>query len=296
MEQAGYVLNPQSGIWASPDFTGIAYSDGDEVEQRLARLIAATTDRSVLSDELKQHITDWPSLYHLSSSRANILRPFEPRLAGAQVLEIGAGCGAITRYLGNAGHRCWRWRARRGALASPARASDLPGVEVLRELDNSAAAHNSMSITLIGVLEYANQFVPGTNPTLAMLERARAMLKLDGLLLIAIENQLGLKDGLARRRIIWVYRCTVSRAATAQTSRRPMGARRWPICWLPPVSNMRISWSPLPGLQAAGLDRDLQRPEQSRLRRCCARVPKRAPRSAIAETTGFSPELAWPAV
>ena len=95
LEQAGYVLNPQSGIWASPDFTGIAYSDGDEVEQRLARLIAATTDRSVLSDELKQHITDWPSLYHLSSSRANILRPFEQRLAGG----IGV-CGPALEELG----------------------------------------------------------------------------------------------------------------------------------------------------------------------------------------------------
>lgn len=195
LEQAGYVLNPQSGIWASPDFTGIAYSDGDEVEQRLARLIAATTDRSVLSDELKQHITDWPSLYHLSSSRANILRPFEPRLAGAQVLEIGAGCGAITRYLGECGAQVLALEGspRRAGIAR-ARASDLPGVEVLSESFDQFRCNAQFDvITLIGVLEYANQFMPGTNPTLAMLERARAMLKPDGLLLIAIENQLGLK-------------------------------------------------------------------------------------------------------
>lgn len=195
LEQAGYVLNPQSGIWASPDFTGIAYSDGDEVEQRLARLIAATTDRSVLSDELKQHITDWPSLYHLSSSRANILRPFEQRLAGAQVLEIGAGCGAITRYLGECGAQVLALEGspRRAGIART-RTRDLPAVEVLSEsFDQFRCSAQFDVITLIGVLEYANQFVPGANPTLAMLERARAMLKPGGLLLIAIENQLGLK-------------------------------------------------------------------------------------------------------
>ncbi|GAD20702.1 glycoside hydrolase family 99-like domain-containing protein [Acidovorax sp. MR-S7] len=195
LEQAGYVLNPQSGIWASPDFTGIAYSDGDDVEQRLARLIAATEDRSVLSDELKQHITDWPSLYHLSSSRANILRPFEQRLSGAQVLEIGAGCGAITRYLGECGAcvLALEGSPRRAGIARM-RTRDLSGVEVLSEsFDQFRCSAQFDVITLIGVLEYANQFVPGANPTLVMLERARALLKPGGLLLIAIENQLGLK-------------------------------------------------------------------------------------------------------
>lgn len=195
LEQAGYMLNPQSGIWASPSFAGIAYSDGDEVEQRLARLIAAAEDRSVLSDELKQYITDWPSLYHLSSSRANILRPFKQRLAGKQVLEIGAGCGAITRYLGECGAQVLALEGspRRAGIART-RTQDLPGVEVLTESFEQFRCDAQFDVvTLIGVLEYANQFVPGANPMLAMLERARALLKPDGLLLIAIENQLGLK-------------------------------------------------------------------------------------------------------
>lgn len=195
LEQAGYVLNSQSGIWASPNFAGIAYSDGDEVEQRLARLISSTTDRSVLSDELKQHITDWPSLYHLSSSRANILRPFQQRLAGAQVLEIGAGCGAITRYLGECGAQVLALEgSQRRAGIARTRTHDLPGVEVLSEsFEKFRCSAQFDVVTLIGVLEYANQFVPSANPMLAMLERARALLKPDGLLLIAIENQLGLK-------------------------------------------------------------------------------------------------------
>ncbi|WP_326541312.1 glycoside hydrolase family 99-like domain-containing protein [Pseudorhodoferax sp.] len=195
LELAGYVPGPQTGVWASPDFAGIAYSDGDEVEQRLAALIAGAEDLSVLSDELKQHITDWPSLYHLSSSRANILRPFAARLAGAQVLEIGAGCGAITRYLGESGAQvlALEGSARRAAIART-RTRDLPQVEVLAErFDQFRCSAQFDVVTLIGVLEYANQFVPGAAPALAMLQRARALLKPGGLLVIAIENQLGLK-------------------------------------------------------------------------------------------------------
>jgi len=51
-------------------------------------------------------IIDWPTEYHLSNSRANLLRPLNLRAANhydngeVRVLEIGCGCGSITRYLG----------------------------------------------------------------------------------------------------------------------------------------------------------------------------------------------------
>lgn len=195
LEQAGYVCEPQMGIWVRPGFTSIAYSDGDEVEQRLARIVGAATDLSVLSDDLKNHITDWPSLYHLSNNRANILRPFERFFAGAQVLEIGAGCGAISRYMGESGAQVLALEgAIRRADIARKRTRDLPNVEVLAERFDQFNTNAQFDIvTLIGVLEYANMFVPGAQPALAMLQRARALLKPGGLLLIAIENQLGVK-------------------------------------------------------------------------------------------------------
>ena len=48
-------------------------------------------------------------------------------------------------------------------------------------------------MTLIGVLEYAKSVHPGDMPAQAMLERVRAFLKPGGCVVIAIENQLGLK-------------------------------------------------------------------------------------------------------
>src|SRR5690606_14700963 len=102
LEQQGYVFDQDMGIWLRPDYQGLAYSDGDESEEGVARIIREADDLSVLSTELSRQCSDWASLYHLGTARGNILRPFEHCLAG-RILEIGAGCGAISRYLGESG-------------------------------------------------------------------------------------------------------------------------------------------------------------------------------------------------
>lgn len=194
LQQAGYVLEPLSNIWSRSGYSGIAYSDGDEAEQRIAAIISHAFDVTVLSTELRQHCTDWASLYHLSGTRANILRPFKNVLQG-DVLEIGAGCGAITRYLGECGANVLALEGspRRAAIAR-SRTRDLDNVTVLAEkFDQFQCDHQFDVITLIGVLEYANLFTTGENPALSMLERVRSLLKPEGKLIIAIENQLGLK-------------------------------------------------------------------------------------------------------
>ncbi|EER61945.1 Methyltransferase type 12 [Acidovorax delafieldii 2AN] len=298
LERAGYIYEPQSGIWASPGFKGIAYSDGDEVEQRLARIIAETTDLRVLSDELRQHITDWPSLYHLSSSRANILRPFEQRLPGAEVLEIGAGCGAITRYLGESGAQvlALEGSARRAAIAR-ARARDLPLVEVLAERFDQFRFNSQFDIvTLIGVLEYANQFVSGLDPVLTMLQRARSLVKPGGILIIAIENQLGVKYwagapedhlGVPMYGIEGRYRAdqpqTYGRKHLAELLAAAGFARAEFLSALPdyklPVSILAPS-----GLESADFDAAALASESVR----------RDPQMPI--QLAFSPELVWPVV
>lgn len=189
-----YILDVTTNVWSRQDYTGIAYSDGDEVEQRIASIINEVSDLDVLSTELRQHCTDWPSLYHLSGTRANILRPFENDLHG-DILEIGAGCGAITRYLGECGGNVLALEGspRRAAIAR-ARTRNLQNVTVVSDrFDLFSADRKFDAITLIGVLEYANLFTSGEKPALNMLGRVRALLKPEGKLFIAIENQLGLK-------------------------------------------------------------------------------------------------------
>ena len=194
IKNSEYVLDLHNQIWTRPDYSGIPYNDGDEIEQRIADIIKQASDISVLSTELRRQCTDWPSLYHLSGSRANILRPFAESLTG-DILEIGAGCGAITRYLGESGANVLALEGspRRAAIAR-SRTSDLDNVIVLAEkFDAFQCDHKFDVITLIGVLEYANLFTTAEYPALTMLQHVRSLLKPDGKLIIAIENQLGLK-------------------------------------------------------------------------------------------------------
>lgn len=102
LETLGYVFNESLRLWSRPDYPGIDYSDGDAAEQRLARIVGSANDLSTFSSELRNQCLDWLTIYHLSSQRGNVLRPFERQLKG-RVLEIGAGCGAISRFLGENG-------------------------------------------------------------------------------------------------------------------------------------------------------------------------------------------------
>ncbi|SAL59052.1 rhamnan synthesis F family protein [Caballeronia humi] len=195
LEQAGYVHDARANIWSRPDYGSIGYTDGDEAEERLLRILEKATDLSVLSAELRAHCTDWPSTYHLSGTRANILRPCEHLLLKGDILEVGAGCGAITRYLGESGANVYALEGSiRRATIARTRTRDLPSVTVIAErFDDFRSEQRFDVITLIGVLEYANLFTGGDNPHRAMLERIRSLLKPDGKIIIAIENQLGLK-------------------------------------------------------------------------------------------------------
>ena len=190
-----YRLNGQLQVWQREDFASISYSDGDVIEERIASLLQQAQDVSVLSPELAGHCTDWPSLYHLSSSRANILRPFENELAKAEILEIGSGCGAITRYLGETGATVLALEGSlRRAGITRARCRELDNVTVLAEkFERFETQARFDVVTLIGVAEYAPVFSPGPDPVLSILEKARSLLKPEGTLIMAIENRLGLK-------------------------------------------------------------------------------------------------------
>lgn len=190
-----YFFNEKIGIWQRRDFNGISYSDGDVIEENLYHIITQAKDTSILSEELARHCTDWVSTYHLSSLRANLLRPLRELLTG-DILEIGAGCGAITRYLGECGGQVLALEGSiRRATIARARTREQKNITVV--VDNFdqyiSESHSFDVVTLIGVLEYAEIFMSGDTPALTMLKKAQSLLKPGGKLIIAIENQLGLK-------------------------------------------------------------------------------------------------------
>ena len=190
-----YIYTESLGFWHRENCRDFEYSDGDEVEERLKEILASVSDPKLSSVELVAAQTDWPSCYHLSADRANLLRPFERELQGASVLELGCGCGAVTRYLGELGADvvAVEGSLRRAEIAAM-RCHDLPAVNVLCDRAENLPFESRFDfVTLIGVLEYSRCYLTDPNPILAMLECARRYLAPNGYLIIAIENQLGLK-------------------------------------------------------------------------------------------------------
>jgi len=188
--------NLPSGVWAREDSSSFDYSDGDEVEERLLRQVRQVDDVSLASDELQRLIVDWPSEYHFSPLRANLLSPFHFNHFN-NVLEIGSGCGAITRVLGeqcSASTIIALEGSMRRAEITRARCRELKNVHVC--CDSFADfEHGTLfdMITMIGVLEYSPSYFKGSNPIVSALARARHLLSENGVLVVAIENQLGLK-------------------------------------------------------------------------------------------------------
>jgi len=202
-----------------------AYSDGEVTENYLLDRISRADDLSVGSAELAGIIRDWPTLYHLSPARADLLRPLSSILKGKRILELGSGCGAITRYLGELGCQVLALEgSERRARITRARCRDLSQVQVVCDSwDSFEWDHDFDIILLIGVLEYSSLFVksaeigparkiaqfphiadvcpsddlfsavPGDNPPLEMLRKCRSFLHGEGRIVLAIENKLGLK-------------------------------------------------------------------------------------------------------
>jgi GT2 family glycosyltransferase/SAM-dependent methyltransferase len=189
-----YIFHADDGIWERPSTHSIAFSDGDSQEEFLREIFSSSEDRSTSSETLRGAIRDWSSEYHLSPLRYNLLRGFT-LTKGSKVLEIGCGCGAITRYLGEQKLEVVALEgSRRRASITALRCRDLSGVKVVFDtFDNFETTERFDAVTLIGVLEYARLYSNHPDPIGSVLKRAASLLKPDGHLIIAIENRLGLK-------------------------------------------------------------------------------------------------------
>lgn len=297
LTSAGY--EKQSRIWLRPSQSdAFTYSDGDASENRILSLCKAASDTSLHSPELSAVINDWPSYYHLSSARANLIRPVEDLIKGP-VLEIGAGCGAITRYLGELGHEviALEGSVRRSSIIGE-RCRDLPNVSVLAEpFQNFDPGVKFGTITLIGVLEYARVFFGNETDRDAvdlMLEKVRSLLRPDGLLIVAIENQLGLKylagyaeDHLGKPMVGVEDQYTSSSAVTfgkRELSYRVRAAGMGEQHWWFPFPDYKL---PMFALSERALTANIPTDFSSLIRAACLTDLQKP------AYTSFAPDLAW---
>ena len=170
------------------------YSDGP-VEKELLEIAKSCHT----PEEYNQVITErksWPVMYHFSHIRWNIVS-WLPITKEDKVLEIGAGCGAITGALAKkAGSVTCVELSRQRSLINAYRNQDCDHVTILlgafEEVEKTLTEKYDY-ITFIGVFEYAACYTDNENPFVYMLQLVERHLAPGGKIVIAIENRLGLK-------------------------------------------------------------------------------------------------------
>jgi len=163
------------------------YSDGD-IEEELLQISIAGNEYDWYEDGR------WPIVYHLSPWRENILNwyPFESQ---STILEVGAGCGALTGLL------CQRAKkvvsielSRRRAEINYNRHKGLDNLEIfVCDIQKIPSEWKFDYIIVNGVLEYASYMFEDENPYKTFMEHLRNNLSANGRILLSIENRLGLK-------------------------------------------------------------------------------------------------------
>lgn len=165
------------------------YSDG-AVENELLDIVQQHRDlETVLKADSR-----WPIMCHFSRERRNLLEWF-PFNRNGVLLEIGAGCGALT------GLFCEKLARVKAVELSEKRSrilyhryEDMENLEILAgNLMEMEFTEKFDYITLIGVLEYTRSFIESDRPYHSLLGRIHTLLKPEGILFAALENKFGLK-------------------------------------------------------------------------------------------------------
>ena len=188
------LVEDELSVWRLRDHTDFGYSDGAESERYLRNVFSKAADLSAGSAELESYIKDWPSEYHLSRKRAQLLSGFSFDRS-FRVLEVGCGCGAITRHLGESFNQVVsvEGNINRARLARQ-RTRDLDSVSIICAPFQEIRFSEKFDILFcIGVFEYSASFIAGEDPYDAALQYFSSILAPGGLVVIAIENQFGLK-------------------------------------------------------------------------------------------------------
>ena len=187
-------LLKKDGIYFIDGHEEFGYSDGSVIERYIEDAIISCDDITSDSCKLENHIKDWPTRYHLSRERSYAFQALNISKS-TNVVEIGSGCGAITRLLGErAGTVLALEGSPRRARITRERTKDLDNVEVLCAPFSDVVFTAKFDMVVCnGVLEYSSMFVDHDSPHEYFIELLSNILDVDGSLIVAIENQFGLR-------------------------------------------------------------------------------------------------------
>lgn len=192
---SNFIFDETYNLWIEENQKDFLYSDGKEKEDYIYNSILKSKDKSSSSTELESYIIDWPSEYHLTRVRKNLLIPFD-FTDKKSVLDLGCGTGSLLRFWGEQGFEkvVGVEGSKDRAKTASARCRGLENVSVYVSNIMDFETNDKFDIvTLIGVLEYAPKFIKGEDPVGLLLKKASSFLSKNGILIVAIENKLGAK-------------------------------------------------------------------------------------------------------
>lgn len=136
----------------------------------------------------------WPVAYHFSPLRQNILNwyPFD---RDGELLEVGAGCGALTGlFCDRVRHVAALELTEIRSRINYERNKDKNNLDIyVCDIADFKLDKRFDYIIVNGVLEYAALMFRGSDPYVEFLCILKNLLKPDGVILLAIENRIGLK-------------------------------------------------------------------------------------------------------
>lgn len=196
VSQNDFVLDKESGIFFHEKCNGIDYSDSSE--DYLMDLFKNKNNLKSYAVEMQKYIKDWPTRYHLSYMRTNLLESIKELFNREwKILELGAGMGALTLWFCDYFNRV---DAVEGSLKRAqvlrARAKDRQNLRIfVGDITDIDFKETYDLISLVGVLEYIPLYSQGDPRTVCidLLKRLSLSLNTNGILLIGIENKLGAK-------------------------------------------------------------------------------------------------------
>ncbi|MDE7272134.1 MAG: class I SAM-dependent methyltransferase [Lachnospiraceae bacterium] len=169
------------------------YSDG-EIEDKM--LDIARNNPPGDFPKIIETEKSWPIFYHFSPLRTNII-DWIPFRKTDKVLEIGAGCGAITGSLAKrAAHVTCVELSKKRSLVNAYRNQDADNITIMvgnfKDIEPQLDKDYDY-VLLIGVYEYGQAYIGGMTPYEDFMQICNRHRRPDGRLVIAIENKFGLK-------------------------------------------------------------------------------------------------------
>jgi hypothetical protein len=169
------------------------YSDGDIEDEMLD---IAMNNQGGEFQRIIEERKSWPIFYHFSQFRANIIDWIEFKKTD-KILEIGAGCGAITGAIAKkAGSVTCIDLSKKRSLVNAYRNKEYDNINIIVGNFKDIEPHLDMDydyVLLIGVFEYGKAYIGGDSPYEDFMEICNRHRKKDGRMVIAIENKFGLK-------------------------------------------------------------------------------------------------------